>query len=229
VSGFLPTLIDLVNVYEITKPKPDLLGIQKANEVAMAGGFVSEPVKITDEIYEWNTADRSPLLKTIKINILTHNFEVRSDFLTDPDVIAADNLPSEANAIKAAENFLNQMGYGLDSLDLDSTTTKLLTIQDQKLENATSLSNTQIIQVNFYPKLIDDLKTYSLNPAESTISFLVSGGQYLGQVVYGDYKVRETGDISNYPVKPVAQAIEELKKGKAYVASYDGTSNKIQY
>lgn len=227
ISGFIPSLPNLGNVYKFTTNKPDLLGLQNTENTVQAAGFISDKKQIDGNIYEWNSLDKYSLVRTIKINILSHTFQVTSDFYNDPDVLAAENLPDQKKAIATATDFLNSLGGWTDTLNIDGAKTQLLRIDNQQLTEATSISNTQIIKVNLFPTDIDGLTVFPPNPNEANVNLLVSGGKDMPQVIYANYITRKLGDSSTYSIKDTAKAIEELKNGKAYIASYNGVDKNI--
>lgn len=229
VSGFLPDFPRLVTVYKLVKPKPDLLGLEKATQKANSGGFENGPFKVSDFVYDWNTANGDPLLKTLRLNILDSNFEVTSNFLSDPTLIPADNIPSKDKAINIATSFLSKMNISTDTLDMENPQAQILSIQNNSLVEATSISNTQLIRINFFQLNIDNLPIYNPDPNISNVSVLVAGAQQGdGQVIQASYNLQSlSSEKATYPIKSATQAFEELKKGKAYISSFSGTSKTI--
>lgn len=228
VSGFLPSFPTIVNVYKFSKPKPDLIGLQKAGQKVNAGGFTDGPVNLSKNVYDWNSGNNEALVKTIRLNIVDSNFEVNSNFLTDPNVVAADNLPNAQDSIAKARDFLNQMGYLTADLDVDNPNVKMLSISNGTLVNATSISNTQIMEVNYFPNSIDSLPIYFTNPTESNVNVLIAGGMDQPQIVKATFNLQTVSqENSTYPIKSADAAFNELKKGKAFIAAYDGTSKNI--
>lgn len=119
---------------------------------------------------------------------------------------------------------------------------------------ATSLSDAKVIRVDFYQKAIeysltaatgDDLARFQNfdlkipimypHPPYSTMDFYVASGADQAQVMAGSYAYQAVDTSANttpdqlatYPIKPAAQAFEELKAGKAYVASYYGSDSQV--
>lgn len=228
VSGFLPTFSDQIKVYTIFKPKPDLIALKKVEEKVRSGGFTNGPFKVTDTIYDWTTSGND-LQKNIRVNLDTFDFQVKSNFLTDSNVITANNLPDQIESISVAKNFLERMGYLSDNLDIVNTEVNMFSINNGSLTPATSLSNAQIMQVNFFQNNIDDLPIYYQKPDESNINVLVSAGNSSGQVVSANYfNQTVTDENSTYPLKTIDQAFDDLKNGKAYLASYDGQDIDIK-
>lgn len=228
VSGFLPEFSDQIKVYTIFKPKPDLIALEKAGKKVRSGGFTNGPFKVSDTIYDWST-NNEELQKNIRVNIDTFDFQVTSNLFSDPNVLSADNLSDQTEAISIAKNFLEKMGYLSDNLDIVNTEVNMSSISNNSFIPATSLSNAQIMQVNFFQNSIDDLPIYYQKPNESNINILIAGGNSSAQIVGANYlNQKVTDESSTYPIKTIDQAFEDLKNGKAYLASFDGQGSKIK-
>ena len=95
-------------------------------------------------------------------------------------------------------------------------------ISGGKLIPATSLANTQIIQVSFIQADIDNLPVYYDNPNSSSMNFLIS----TEKVVNGNFLHQTLStQFATYPIKTANQAYEELQKGGGYIAFYGGSPN----
>lgn len=228
VSGFLPVFTDQIKVYAIFKPKPDLIALQKAKDKVRSGGFTNGPIKVSDTIYDWST-NNEDLQKNIRVNIDTFDFQVTSDLFTDPNVLSANNLPDQAESISLAKEFLERMEYLSDNLDIVNTEVNMFSINNNSFITATSLSNAQIMQVNFFQNSIDDLPIFYKNPHESNINVLIASGNSSGQIVGANYLNQTiTDESSTYPLKTTDEAFADLKSGNAYLASYEGEENEIK-
>lgn len=131
------------------------------------------------------------------------------------------------------------------------TAPQLFSIQNGILIPATSLSTTRVIKVDLYQKDI----TYDLNtgipnltggfrtvplvlhvfyphPPYSPMSFWVISTENNRQVVAADFthqyfSIPKDSNVT-YALKTVDEAFNELKNGKGYIASFNGTDNTIQ-
>lgn len=224
VSGALPSISSQTKVYAITLPKPDLLALDIAKQKAKIGRFDNGPFKVSDTVYDWSTNGDLP--KTLRLNIEDFNFEVTSNYLEDPDAISGRNIADEKTAIEIASDFLSTMGYNLPDLDFESPLVNFFTIKsDGTFEKATSLSNTKIVQVNFFKRYIDELSVYNEIPTQANVNVIIAAD---GQIVGVSFVNQEVSqEYSTYPLKTVEQAFEELKNNKAYIASYFGTDKTI--
>lgn len=224
ISGNLPQIASQTKVYTIALPKPDLLALDNAKQKVKAERFDNGPFKVSDIVYDWSTNGDLP--KTIRLNIETFNFEVTSNFLQDPDAISGRNVADEKSAIEKASDFLSSMGYSSTDLDFETPLVNFFTVNsDGTFVKATSLSNTQIVQVNFFKKNIGDLSVYNEKPTESNVNVLLASG---GEIVGASFVNPEISqEFSTYPLKIVDQAFDELKNKKAYIASYFGTGKNV--
>lgn len=225
-TGALPVFADRIKVYELIKPQPSLNALKKAREKVASVGFERQPTRLVDTLYQWST--QNPPFKFLALDILSFNFELSSQFLSDQTVLAGLNLPSEAEAIESARAFLSKMGALYTDFDDSKTKTNLLGIRNSELVPATSFSNSQIIQVDFYQKNIDTFPIFYPKPPFSTMSLLVASGEREGDIVRGNFSHQSiSNSFATYPIKTSDEAFQILQKGNAYIASYYGASPQI--
>ncbi|MCL4354915.1 hypothetical protein M1349_05670, partial [Patescibacteria group bacterium] len=229
LTGNLPNLSDQTRIYKMQPFVPDLLTVNKFQEKVMHTGFQSGYTAISDRIFEWKSyPDRVGVEKRIRVNIVNGNFTITSPYMSDSDILKGRNLPSIPKAIDYATNMLNNMQMMPDDIDLSKTKTNLFSIQNGSLVTSTSLSNSQIIEVNYYQKDINKLPVFYEKPNSSNISILIAGGPPQSQIVGANFIHQSILDqYSTYPIKTANQAFEELKKGNAYIASYFGKNTNI--
>ncbi|HYM64959.1 MAG TPA: hypothetical protein VES68_00520 [Candidatus Sulfotelmatobacter sp.] len=232
VTGNLPQFPNQTKVYRMKPIRPDLLAVNKFQDKITQVGYLSGYTTVSDKVFEWKSSPRiGELDKRIRTNVVDGSFTITSLYSTDADVLAAKSLPNQDKAIKKAQEFLQNMQMIPDDIDLSKNKTILFFITDRGLSSATSLSNAQIIEVNFFQKDVNSLQIYYEKPFSSNISILMaSGGINVqdGQIVGASYINQQVSDESStYPIKTTNQAFEELKQGRAYIASYFGSSSSI--
>jgi hypothetical protein len=229
LTGDLPVFLDQIKVYRMKLIKPDLLAVKNYSDKVGNVGFVTEHVAISDKVFEWKASQLvSNLDRRIRVNIVNDSFTITSPYMSDESILKAVNLPDVEKAKTVAKDFLDGMGVMPDDINQDEIRTNLFSIQNGRLVTATSLSNSQVIEVNFYQKDIDKLPIYYEKPNSSNISMLVAGGNFQGQVVGGTFIHQGiSNESSTYPIKTASEAFEELKKGNAYFASYFGKGTNI--
>ncbi len=228
VSGTLPEFnTDRLRVFPIMAAEPNLLNLENTRKSVANVGFTQNENLITDTVYQWTDAKKTD--KKIIRNIVSNDFTLSSNFLSYPEVLTSQQLPSELEAKKTAISFLESMNLYPEDIDDEKTTTQLLAIQNSSVFEATSLSTANIIRVDFFQKNVDDLPIYYPKPPYSTINLLIGGGDYNGQVLQGQYYYQKINldESATYPIKTANEALKELESGKGYIANYFGIENTI--
>jgi len=226
VTGTLPAFQDRINVYKMVQVSPDLLALKKAISNVSSVGFTNPEIPVSAKVYQWN--DNGPLNRSITMDIFSTDFSLSSTFISDPTVQSAINLPDPTTAISTAQSFLSSMSSFPDDIDNAKTNTLLFSINNNTLTTATSISNAQIIEVDFFQKDIDKLPIYYPKAVNSTINVLVVGGKDQPQVAQVNFSHQTVSNQSaTYPIKTAQDAYSLLRQGQGYIASYFGTSTDI--
>lgn len=225
LSGQLPSLPTQTRVYKIVNPEPNLLALQRSQERVSKIGFDSSPIRISNTLYQWTSQNAPP--KKLLLDIISLNFSLSSDFVSDQNVLSARNLPDENGAIETAKNFFSNISFP-DDIDTQKTKTTLLSIGGQELVPATSFSKTQIIRVDFFQKDVDNLSIYYPKAKNSIMYALIAAGSFEPQIVEAKFFHHSISEISStYPIKTAEEALSELKNKKTYIASYFGSDANI--
>jgi hypothetical protein len=227
LTGFLPQASIIANIYRIKITKPDLLGASNLQTQASAIDFPAKYTVISNTILEWKTITGT-LTKTFRGNTITGNFTITSPYLSDKTVMSGKNAPTQSQAISIASDMFSKMNLNLDDLDQNKTKTNIYSIRNNILISATSLSTTQVVEVDYYQKNINNLPIYYEKPDSSNISVFVAAGESAPQIVAATFIHQvPLNEFSTYPLKTTTQAFADLKQNKGYIASYDGSSNTI--
>jgi hypothetical protein len=229
LSGNLPSFSDQIKVFRTQKAQPDLLALQKAKTKAASLGFVSEPTEISNSAYQWtNATDPSGLQQTLTMDITSYNFTLTSNFMQNPAVLRAEKLPDQFHAAEQAQTVLQDMGLLANDINIEKKQVNLFSIKNDGLIPASSFSNTQIIEVNFPQKDINNFPVYFEQPNITNINFLIAGGSEQTQAVQINYLNQTASDqFATYPLKTAELAFSELKQNKAYIAAYYGTDKVL--
>jgi hypothetical protein len=226
VSGALPTFPDRIKVYKMIPIPPDLLALKKARNNVGSVGFTNPELPISAKVYQWN--DNGPLNRSIIMDVFSTDFTLSSIFVSDPVVQSAINLPDEATAINTAQGFLSSMSSFPNDIDTAKTKTLLFSINNNTLTSATSFSNTQVIEVDFFQKDVDKLPIYYPKAVNSTMNVLVVGGKDQPQIAQVSFSRQAvSGQSATYPIKTALEAYDLLKQGRGYIASYFGKATDI--
>lgn len=219
LTGSLPGLPDRIHVYKITQPLPNLLGLDSAKTIAKTLDFINDPVALSDLSYRWTKAD--PLPTTLTMDIQSFDFVLSSDFITNKTVTDAARLPDQTTALDVANGFFNKTMPLPNSIDTNKTKTTLLAIKNGQVIGASSLSDAQLIRIDYFPKAIDKLPILTANPDQSLIYALVASSDTdYPQIVAATYYHKNiSSENATYPTKNVSKAFDELKQGNAYIAA----------
>lgn len=227
LTGILPVFDDRTNVYKVISPEPNLLALKRTQEKLTFIGFRSQGVKLSETLYKWQ--ESIPPYKRILFNIQSSNFDLYSNFITDSDVLSAQNLPGETDAISLAQSFLSNLSSLPKDIDSNKTKTSILSIVNSRVIQASSLSKTQLIRIDFFQGDVNELPVYYPNPPYSIINVFVASGKYQGQIIESHFFYQEINkeNSATYPIKTANQAFEELKKGQAYIASIYSAEKQV--
>ncbi|MCJ7792441.1 MAG: hypothetical protein MUP45_00460, partial [Candidatus Marinimicrobia bacterium] len=120
-EGIIPQTEDIGKVYTITKANPNLLGLDRAKELARKMGFAAEPVQITPRLYRFSSTTTPVTI--LEIDTVTGYFTLKYDYRNDQAILAEKKLPSDEQAVREAKNFLSTLG--LLEKDLDEGESKI--------------------------------------------------------------------------------------------------------
>lgn len=221
LTGSLPVFSDRAYVYEILDDEPQLLALSNTSSRLSNIGFEEDPTPISDTTYEWIQNDESSKLpKKIIFDIFSGDYNLSSPFLSDSSVLSANNLPNQTAAIEIAKSFMSSISPIPDDIDFEKTKTNILAIKNGRLEQATSLSNTQVVKVSFLQRDLNGIPVIYSDPNSSTANVFVSGGPTSPQVVKADFFHQSIASSSaTYPIISANQAFDKLKKGEAFITN----------
>ncbi len=216
--------------YEWRETSPGPTGFQRAivfnivsQNFTMNSNYLTQ-LSVLQARYVQNMHDQTEAIQPVQNFLSTINSPV-----SDIDFTLTQNPPS-------TENY--------------TTAPQLYSVSNGQLTPTTSIASAQVIRVDLYQKEIDytitagrdqDL-THSQNfdmtlpivyphPPYSTMNFLVASGQNEADIAVANFnhqKINLAPDTQGtYPIKSAQQAFDDLKKGRGYIASYNGNGNQI--
>lgn len=227
ISGDLPILPDRATVYLLATPEASLQSLKNATTEVQNIGFEEDGIRIAETVYQWQNQDLPS--QKIQYDIVSKDFKLSSDFLSDPNILSAVSLPNENDAKGIGEDFLANVHAFPSDLDATKSAVTFFTITNGTLSPTTSLSNAQIIRIDFFQKDIDQHPIYYPEYPQSPLFLLVGGKEFDGEVVEAEYYHHTITDTSStYPLSTTTQAFEMLKNGKGYIASYKGSGSNVR-
>lgn len=227
LTGTLPNFPDRATVYKTIPSKPNLLALERAEEKVEGIGFTSKPTRISDIKYVW-TISEAPF-KKLEMDVLTLNFNLTSNFINDEDILAAKSLLDGEKAKDVVKSLLSSLGNTPKDIDMEKTKTTLLAIHNNSLIEATSLSNTHIIRVDYYQKDINKFPIYYSSYPQTPLNFFVGSTQRGPQVVAANFfhQTIDENTSATYPIKTAEEAFNLLKSGEGYIASSPAKGGNI--
>ena len=103
IDGTLPAFPDRANVYKLIMPQASLLDLSNSKEILESAGFVENQRKLSDTLYQWTQTSTGVI---IQYDIVTKNFTISSDYLTNPNLTSTSIMPSEEDVKKDILSFL---------------------------------------------------------------------------------------------------------------------------
>lgn len=226
ISGSLPVFSDRSKVYVMNKIEPDILAVDKASAKVESLGFNLKPEQLSDTLYRWT--NENPPFQSLILNVNMAEFSISSAFLTDPNVLSANNLPTQEGAITVAKGFLQTLDLYPIDVDENKIQTRISKIDNGLITEASSFSNAKLITVYFSEKDKDSMPIVYPKGVTTSMNITIAGGPFQPQVIDARFFYQKISDkYGTYPIKTSDQAFEELKKGKAYIASYEDTNLNI--
>jgi len=221
IDGNLPSLPPTAKVYFVIDKEHKFLALEKTEKIAQNLGFSLPPQKVAEDLYRYRNPTRR---LTLAINPLTKTFRLQYPYLSD-QTLATFRLTSQQQVISVAQNFLAKLERDHDDLVPEKIRITLLRFEGHRLRQALSLSEANLAQVDFFRQDIEDkYPIYPQNLKRANVSLLVSGDtEGSRQIVeaYYTYFPINRDKFAVYPLKPVAQAWEELKAKNYHLARWN--------
>lgn len=220
-----PTFKDQAKVYVITRPDNTFLALDQDTVTAKNFGFTSKPNEIKYGVYEFKN---DGLNQTLTMNVLDGSFHLKYPYENDQLLLNPERMPAKEEAITIAKGYL----AGADKFPTDlaegEKKVSFWKIGFDGLKSVSSLSEANIVKVDFFRKDLNDFKILSSDINGASVSVLVTGSQSEGRkIVEVDYTYaaidREL--YSTYPIKSAEQAWNDLKIGNYWPASDVETNN----
>lgn len=217
VDGTLPSFSDRITVYKIKREEPSLVALGNARSRVAEAGYTQNETKISALIYQWT----APAGEVLQYNLLTNNFKIYSNLLTDP---APTKLSGTAATPKGAYNtatgFLENIGVDISDIDPENFKGSYLKIVDGQLTRADGQGDAQFLRVDLYQKNINEkYKVFYPNQRSSNIFFIFRNEDDLPRIVQAnfDHFVIDPGEEGVYPIKSSDAAFKDLQDGNAII------------
>ena len=225
-----PIYKDQAKVYVIVRPDNTFLALNLDTQTAANLKFTDKPDQIKYGVYQFKN---DTLNQTLTMNVLDGSFVMKYPYDSDQLLLNPTQMPSDKDAILAAKNYLSSADKMPTDVSDSSIKVSYWQIKYDGLKSVTSLSDANIVRVDFFrDNLEDKYKFVGSDINSASISVLVTGSTVDGKkIVEVDYKYTNIDKeiFSTYPIKTSQQAWDDLQAGNYWPASdIPGTSVTIR-
>jgi len=226
LTGDLPILPSLANVYKMEERGPDLLAVDRASTQVAALGFNKSPQQISDYIYKWTNSE--PPNQIIVQDIRLDEFNLTSSFLNYESRIT-ETFISETEAKDRSIQFLQLLNMDTQDLDQEKTKVEYQILKNGVINPTTRYLNSNIATVYYFQKARDEVPIVYPQGKNSSMKISLAAGSYLDWILeanYSNQKILE--ENSTYPLKSAQQAFEDLENKNAFILSHSGENANIK-
>lgn len=215
-----PSFKDQAKVYMIVRPDNTFLALDQDTKTAKNMNFSDKPSQVRYGVYEFKNNN---LNQTLTMNVLDGSFLMKYPYSSDQLLLNPEQMPSDREAITAAKAYLSAAEKMPDDVDDSSIKVSYWKINYDGLKTVSSLSEANIIRVDFFRNNLDEIYRFVGSDFNSaSISILVTGSQVEGKkIVEVNYKYTNIDKeiFSTYPIKTAQQAWADLQAGNYWPAS----------
>lgn len=220
VSGTLPNLPTQAKVFFMPQAATTLLAWDNTKTWAKTLGFHREPQ--APDKYNFVFASESVPQTTLKVNVLTRNFQLNYDWKNDLSILSQGSPPAENQAISIAKSFFQGAESLPEDLSLGKAEVTYLKYANGELEKAIFFQEANFARVNLYRSDIDGLPVLPPNPKNSNVSILIAPAQDRNRGImeahYAHFPV-SLEKWATYPIIDSQTAWNQLATGKGFIAN----------
>ncbi len=215
ITGALPTdFPDRAKIFLNKKVEPGFFSLDASKRIAARLGFKQAPIPVSPPIYQWKDISQLPGL--LEMNVTTSIFDMVRNWRNDQTILQSNVFLSPEQAFNIANKALSASGSLNDDLKKGEHGFLYFKILNGQLIKVTSISEADLVQVNFKRQKIDKLSTVFADPERPTIWALIARNQKLVEFHY--HYLPWGTETSEYPIRPIQAIWQDLIEGRAYIA-----------
>lgn len=227
LSGDLPNLASITNVYKMEQRGPDILAVEKASKNVEQLGFNYNPQQISDYVYKWT--EPNPPNKVLVEDIRLNDVNLTSSFIDYEDRFKDKSFRSEKQIIEEAANFLKTLGFYPDDVDEEKTKIDFAKLENGAFQGSNKINGSNIATVYLFQKDKEGVPIVYPQGDNSSMKIVLGAGRFSTEVVEASFSNQKILDeVSTYPIKTAGQAFDDLKNKKAFVLSHSGDGNHVK-
>ncbi len=216
-TGELPLLPEQMKVYFMPSTKSVLSSPDDTRAMAKKLEFDPQEEKVSETIYRFRS---TKVPSKLEVNIVTGVFSISYDLAADSSPLSK-KPPDPETSTALARSYLSKGSTLPDDLDGPVDTVFLMADQ-QKLVPAPSLSEADVVKVNFYRRSYDEYPSLTSDTEEANVWLMVSGdSQREKQIIAAEFHYFPIDEekVSTYPIKTALTAWEDLQNGEGYITN----------
>lgn len=227
-SGGTPNLGDRATVMLMPQIRPSFTALDDAKIIAKKLNFTQEPREITERRFRWESNEFLP--STMEMDIVNGSFSLKRNWQADPTILTNKQLPGKEQTESEMKNWLRQIGFDSEILNLGEIKITYLTFQSGQYVPAVSLSEADFVQADLFRPKINDFAVLTEDPSRGIVRLIFSGSEETDKrVVLADYNFFPVNQDQNatYPIKTASQAWRELQTRQGYIAAIGNNPENI--
>lgn len=215
-----PSFGDRAQVFFMPKRVPSLLDIDRAKEVASSLGFVNEPEPLRAQQYRWDKL--RPITSALEMDILTYNLDFTTDYLSRPELILNQSVPTTFDSVERVRTFLNRGKLLPSDMATASGRVRYLRSVGGELRTAVAASEADFVEVNLNrTPLHSRHHFYTPDARKGVVHAIVSGSSQTEAIVHleRNYFNIDYQLVHTYYLRSAESAWQLLQAGEGYIAN----------
>lgn len=218
ISGALPKLADIGNVYLVGINKSRILELERMKARARSLGFTQDPIKENDHIYRFL---HPQMPARLTVNLISGGFVYSLDYLNDMTQFIPVGLPTDEQAGQQAKQFFSTLGALPEDLAQGVVEAEyLIATFSGEMVQSPSYSEANFVRVDIFRADRDKVKFVTSGGETAPVNILFSGNVDKNKDIVSanyQYSMIVGNDASTYPLKTTDQAWAELTQGLGYI------------
>lgn len=227
-NASFPDFGDRAKVFFMPQSSLGLLDDEDARQIAATYNYLFEPEIQSSRMYRWTKS--TPINSTLQVDIQSLAFQVTTDYLSRPDLLANPNLPDNFEAVTMVKKFLSRVEQAEDIATASGEVVFKKSLGGE-LEDAVSYSDADFISVDLNRVPIDDkYRMFTPEGYKGVVYAVVTGALNNDDAIVhfeNNYHYVDYDQVHTYPLRSPRSAWQILKSGEGYVASYDGDGQAV--
>lgn len=210
----------VLKIFEVPEIEGEFASLDNAKKVARGAGLDSDPQQLSDN--EWRFTSKKNPSKSLRFNIVTHNFIYSYDWIADSKALEGVFKTTDQAIIDKAKSSLNTFKSLKDDLKNGTFRVSYWKIVGNDRTAVGSFSEANATMVEFFRKDIGtENKLIEIDPTRSQVNVWLSpasGDKQILEINFTYYGYNKDSSAT-YPPKTGVQAFEDLKAGDAFIAT----------